>query len=65
LAEVIGLIFAALRAPQAQQGLLIGKRLYLAMGGHRADAADPENDLLRRLGRRLAILRSGAASTVL
>jgi glycosyltransferase involved in cell wall biosynthesis len=65
LTEAIGLIFAALRAPQAQQGLLIGKRLYQEMGGHRAAAADPENDLLRRLGRRLAILRSGAASTVL
>jgi hypothetical protein len=60
LMEVLSLIFGALRAPQAQQGLLIGKRLYREMGGHGADAADPETDLLRRLGRRrIAVLSTG------
>jgi glycosyltransferase involved in cell wall biosynthesis len=63
LTEVIGLIFATLRAPHPQQGLLIGKRLYQDLGGHRPDSADPETDFLRRLGRRrIAILRTGAAN---
>jgi glycosyltransferase involved in cell wall biosynthesis len=61
--EAIGLIFAGWLSPQAQQGLLIGKRLYQEMGGHRAEAGDPETDLLRRLGRRrIVILRTGARS---
>jgi glycosyltransferase involved in cell wall biosynthesis len=63
LMEAIGLLLAALRAPQAQQGLLIFKPLYQELGGHRADVADPETDLLRRLGRRrIAILRTAATS---
>jgi hypothetical protein len=38
---------------------VIGKELYGALGGHAG--ADPENDLLRRLGRsRLTVLRSAA-----
>jgi glycosyltransferase involved in cell wall biosynthesis len=42
-------------------GLLIAAALYREVGGHRADAADPEADLLARLGRRrIARLRSGA-----
>jgi glycosyltransferase involved in cell wall biosynthesis len=43
------------------QGLLIGVRLYNKIGGHREAAADPEADLLARLGRRrILMLRSGA-----
>jgi glycosyltransferase involved in cell wall biosynthesis len=38
--------------PQPQQGLLIEKKLYQRTGGHRAAAADPEAEYLRRLGRR-------------
>ena len=46
------------------QGLLIDARLYNAVGGHRETAADPEADLLSRLGRRrILMLRSGARST--
>jgi glycosyltransferase involved in cell wall biosynthesis len=46
--------------PQPEQGLLIAKRLYEEIGGHR-DHAYAEADLLRRLGRRrLVMLRSGA-----
>jgi hypothetical protein len=38
---------------------MIPKRLYDELGGHRAAAADPETDLLRRLGRRrIVLLRS-------
>jgi hypothetical protein len=39
-------------APKPGQGLLIAKSFYQQVGAHRADAADPEADLLRRLGRR-------------
>lgn len=43
------------------QGLLIDGRLYKEIGGHREAAADPEADLLARLGRRrILMLRSGA-----
>jgi glycosyltransferase involved in cell wall biosynthesis len=45
--------------PRAEQGLILRKSFYDELGGHRADAADPERDLLRRLGRsRLATLRT-------
>jgi glycosyltransferase involved in cell wall biosynthesis len=48
----------------ADHGLLIGKNLYQEVGGHREDAAEPERDLARRLGRRrIATLRSGAVVT--
>jgi glycosyltransferase involved in cell wall biosynthesis len=42
--------------PQPAKGLLIAKRRYDEVGGHRATAAEPEVDLLRRLGRRIATL---------
>ena len=51
--------------PRRSQGLMIPKLLYDALGGHRADAADPEADLLRRIGRRrIVTLRSAALQTV-
>lgn len=41
-----------------EHGLMIPRALYDALGGHR-DGADPERDLLRRLGRRrIGVLRS-------
>jgi len=59
--QVIGLFSAALRGPHPDQGLMISRACYQSVGGHRDGAADPEADLLRRLGRRrLATLRSGA-----
>lgn len=46
--------------PCGGQGLLIPKRLYLKLGGHRA-AAMEDIDLVRRIGRsRLVTLRSRA-----
>jgi glycosyltransferase involved in cell wall biosynthesis len=60
VAEGLGLIAAALGArPRPQQGLLISKTLYERIGGHRGEDADPEDKLLRRLGRRrIVMLRS-------
>jgi len=47
--------------PRPDQGLLITKPHYDAIGGHRADMTDPEADLLRRVGRRqIEVLRSRA-----
>jgi len=48
-------------APSPERGLLISRQLYREMQGH-ADLADPEADLLRRIGkRRIAMLRTGAS----
>ena len=50
-----GLAAALRRAiflPSAQQGLILRKSFYDALGGHRADSAAPEHGLLRRIGRR-------------
>lgn len=55
------LTFGLLRRVHPDQGLLIGTGLYKDVGGHRETAADPEADLLARLGRqRILMLRSGA-----
>jgi glycosyltransferase involved in cell wall biosynthesis len=62
--DALALLYAALGGrPRPEQGLLIFKRLYDRLGGHRDSAPDPEADLIARLGRRrIALLRSGAAS---
>jgi glycosyltransferase involved in cell wall biosynthesis len=59
---LLGLLRRAVGAlPRPAQGLLIPKLFYGELGGHRVDAADPETDLLRRVGRRrIATLRSAA-----
>ena len=48
------------RGPKPEQGLIIAKRLYDSLGGHRDGVADCETDLLRRLGRRVVVLRAAA-----
>jgi hypothetical protein len=59
--QLLGVIAAALRGPHPDQGLLISRQAYVRLGGHRAEASDPERDLLRRLGRRhLVTLRTAA-----
>ncbi len=59
--QVLGVIAAAWHGPDPDQGLLISRQCYDRVGGHRAEAADPERDLLRRLGRRrLVTLRTAA-----
>ena len=52
LAEIAGLLRAAIGGyPGAEQGLLIARRFYEAIGGHSGEA-DAERALFRRLGRR-------------
>lgn len=65
LAEAFALLRAALGArPRPEQGLIISKRNYDRLGGHRADAADGPRDLLRRIGRRRTMmLRCGVVKT--
>lgn len=60
--EAVTLIASALGAlPRPSQGLLISKLHYDYLGGHGADHADAERDLLQRIGRqRITMLRSGA-----
>jgi hypothetical protein len=64
LREVLMLLAAAAGAlPRPEQGLLIAHSLYDELGGHTDAAADPETDLLRRLGRRrIATLASDATA---
>jgi glycosyltransferase involved in cell wall biosynthesis len=52
--------------PHAEQGLIIAKSLYVELGGHRAETADPERDLLRRIGRaRLIVLRTTVTRSII
>ncbi|HML13248.1 MAG TPA: glycosyltransferase [Xanthobacteraceae bacterium] len=59
-------LIAALRAPfrrrpRPDQGLVIAKRLYDSLGGHREGVADCESDLIGRIGwRRITVLRTAA-----
>ena len=56
LQEALSLLWAAVNGgARSQQGLLIAKRLYDSLGGHR-QRANPEADLRRRLGRRRIIM---------
>jgi hypothetical protein len=49
------------RGPRPEQGLIIAKRRYDALGGHRDGVADCEADLLGRIGRRrITLLRTAA-----
>jgi hypothetical protein len=62
IVEAMSLLrFALFGGALPDQGLLIGAAFYQRFGGHRETAADPEADLLTRIGRkRLVMLRSGA-----
>jgi hypothetical protein len=52
LREILALCASALGAlPRPEQGLLIAKPFYDALGGHSERSSDPERDLLRRIGR--------------
>jgi hypothetical protein len=63
LREVWALFVAALgRLPRPDQGLLIAHQFYDALGGHRDGAADPEAELIRRIGRRNITMLAAAAA---
>jgi glycosyltransferase involved in cell wall biosynthesis len=62
LREALAQAMAALGAkPRPEQGLLISRRFYDALGGHRTDAVDPETDLIRRIGRKRVVRLATAA----
>lgn len=65
--EILLLLRAAFgRRPDPAQGLVISRRFYDALGGHSESAADPEADLLRRIGRaRIATLSAPAFTQIL
>lgn len=62
LAEIVVLFTAALGMPKPEQGLLIARRFYDAIGGH-GDGANAETDLLRRIGPRRITLLPAALTT--
>jgi glycosyltransferase involved in cell wall biosynthesis len=41
--------------PRAEQGLLLSRQLYDALGGHSEKASNPDYDLLRRIGRERSV----------
>lgn len=60
LHELLAVLRTAFAKPHPEQGMLISKRLYEQLGGHRDRVGDPEADLLGLLGRRRTVLlRSG------
>jgi len=67
LRELLSLVTAALGTmPRPEQGLLISRQFYDAIGGHSDRAAAAETDLLRRIGRRrLVTLSTGAFQQIL
>jgi len=62
LCGLLGLVSASLGArPRPEQGLIVPKLFYDALGGHATGAADAETDLLRRIGRRRIVTLASAA----
>jgi hypothetical protein len=61
--EALALVAGAMAAPRPEQGLVISRRLYDRLGGH-TESADPEADLIGRIGRRRIVLLKSGARTV-
>jgi hypothetical protein len=65
LLEALAILKTVLRRrPHPEQGLVISKRFYEQLGGHRVGIVDPETDLLARLGRKRTIMLRSAAVKV-
>jgi glycosyltransferase involved in cell wall biosynthesis len=63
-AQAISLLHAALGGkPRPEQGLILARRFYDLLGGHR-DGKDPEHDLISRIGRRQIVMLRSEAFTV-
>jgi glycosyltransferase involved in cell wall biosynthesis len=63
--EIVALLRSALgSSPRPDQGLLIARRFYDALGGH-PPTADAETALLRRIGRGRTVVLSAAIATSL
>jgi glycosyltransferase involved in cell wall biosynthesis len=57
LREALSFLATALGSrPGPEQGLLIAKPFYTSLGGYSLSAANPEADLIRRIGRRRIVL---------
>lgn len=64
--EIWALLGAAVGTlPHPDQGMLISRQFYDALGGHTDDAADPERDLIRRVGRRSIVTLAARATKIL
>lgn len=64
LEKIVGLRCGLFRFPYGDQGLLIPKRLYSALGGYRPLPLMEDVDLIRRLGwRRVTMLRTKAVTS--
>ncbi|MGH6769820.1 MAG: glycosyltransferase [Xanthobacteraceae bacterium] len=64
IVEMLALAAAIFARARPEQGLLIAKEFYGRLGGHDANAAAPEAELLRRLGsRRVTVLRCAMAQS--
>jgi hypothetical protein len=60
--EALSHLAAALGGrPRPEQGLIVSQDFYARIGGHSEAAADPETDLLRRIGRRRIALLAASA----
>jgi glycosyltransferase involved in cell wall biosynthesis len=61
LMATLALVYRSLATrPRPEHGLVIARRHYDRVGGHRERVSDPELDLLRRLGRKnIAVLQCG------
>lgn len=61
LVEILATLRRAGARPGPEQGLIIARRFYRDLGGHRIEVSDPQADLFHRLGRqRLTTLGSAA-----
>jgi hypothetical protein len=62
IAELAAVLRRAGARPGPEQGLIMARRLYRELGGHRTAVSDPQTDLFRRLGRRRLVALAASAT---